>query len=218
MEALKVGHLRGVTGFHQRLKARLHQGSHAAAEHGLLAEEVRFRLFLEIRFDDPGAGAADARRIGQGHALGHAGRILSHGDKARHPAALGVGAAHRMPRTLGRDHNDVHVGLGLDEREVDVEAMTEGQGRPSLKVRLDGFPVDRRLKLVRGEHHHHIGIGDRVRHLGNDQTCLLSLGPGARALAQPHDNGDAGILQVIGVGVALRPVTNDRHFTTLNDR
>src|SRR5690348_13825831 len=40
VHALEVGHLRLIAGFDERVEARLHQGAHTAAEHGLLAEQV----------------------------------------------------------------------------------------------------------------------------------------------------------------------------------
>ena len=60
MQALEVGHLRRVAGFDEHFKSGLHQSARAAAEHGLFAEQIGFRLFLEISFEDAGARAANA--------------------------------------------------------------------------------------------------------------------------------------------------------------
>ena len=88
VDALEVGDLRLIAGLDQRLEAGLDQGREAAAEDDLLAEQVGLGLFLEGRFEDAGAGAADAVAPGQGDLLGVAGGVLLDGDQARHAAAL----------------------------------------------------------------------------------------------------------------------------------
>ena len=60
VQALEVGDLRLVAGVDQRLEAGLHQRADAAAEHGLLAEQIGLGLLREGRLDDAGAGDADA--------------------------------------------------------------------------------------------------------------------------------------------------------------
>jgi hypothetical protein len=52
VQALEIGHFRGIAGFDQRLVAGLDELDEAAAEHHLLAEEVGFALLLEGRLDD----------------------------------------------------------------------------------------------------------------------------------------------------------------------
>ena len=42
VQTFEVGHLGRVTGFHQRLEAGLHERGESAAEHRLLAEQIRF--------------------------------------------------------------------------------------------------------------------------------------------------------------------------------
>ena len=98
VQALEVRHLRGVARLGERLEPGAHERGEAAAQHGLLAEQVGLGLLGERGLDDPGAGAAD--RIGVRHrdVTGLAGRILRHGDERRHATALGVGAAHEVAR------------------------------------------------------------------------------------------------------------------------
>src|SRR6185503_15159871 len=57
VQALEVGDLGLVAGRHERLEAGLYESGRAAAEHGLLAEEVGDRLFLERRLEHAGAAA-----------------------------------------------------------------------------------------------------------------------------------------------------------------
>ena len=79
--AFEIGHFRRVARFDQRFVSRLNQRGEAAAEHGLLAEEIGFGFFAEIGFDHSGARAADGatttgragnwngRRMGRPHEL-----------------------------------------------------------------------------------------------------------------------------------------------------
>ena len=61
-----------------------------------------------------------------------------HRDQVRHAATLGVGVAHRVARSLRRDHPDVEVGSRRhDLAVVHVEAMREHQRRALLDVRRD---------------------------------------------------------------------------------
>jgi hypothetical protein len=65
VQALEVGDLGSVAGGHQGFEAGADQLARAAAQHGLLAEQVAFGLFLEGGFDDAGLEAAERQRIGQ---------------------------------------------------------------------------------------------------------------------------------------------------------
>ena len=76
VHALEIGHLGRVAGFDQRLVAGLHQLDQAAAQHGLLAEQVGLAFFLERGLDDAGATAADRRAIGQAEIVRVAGDVL----------------------------------------------------------------------------------------------------------------------------------------------
>ena len=64
-QAFKIGDFRLVAGFDQRFKTGADERGDAAAEHDLLAEEVRFRFFFEGRLDDAGARTADGFGISQ---------------------------------------------------------------------------------------------------------------------------------------------------------
>ena len=87
MEAFEIGHLRGVAGLDQRLEPGLDQGGDAAAQHGLLAEQVGLAFLAEVGLDDARAAAADARGIGEGDVMGIAGGVLGDRDQAGHAAA-----------------------------------------------------------------------------------------------------------------------------------
>ena len=84
VQALEVRELRVVAGVDQRLVAGGHELGDAAAEHGLLAEEVGLGLVLEGRLDHAAARAADALGVGQRELLRVAGRVRVDRDQARH--------------------------------------------------------------------------------------------------------------------------------------
>ena len=69
-----------------------------------------------------------------------AGGVLLDCDQARHAAALLVLAAHGVARTLGRDHQHVDALLRLDQAEMDVEAVGEGDRGAVADVRRDLVP------------------------------------------------------------------------------
>ena len=91
MDALEVSVLRLIAGLHQHLKAAAHQIHHAAAQDGLLAEEVGLGLIVEGGLHHTGTGAADTGDVGQGDLIGVAGGVLLHGHQAGHALAVDVG-------------------------------------------------------------------------------------------------------------------------------
>ena len=99
MQHLEVGDLRLVAGLGEGLEAVLDQLGDAAAEDGLLAEEVGFGLFGEGGLDDAGAGAADGLGVGLGEVPGVAGGVLLDGDDVRDAAAGFELAAHGVARS-----------------------------------------------------------------------------------------------------------------------
>ena len=133
-----------------------------AAQYGLLTEQIGLAFFLEVGFDDARTPTANGTGIGQGELLGIAlaARLfafLMHRDQARHAAALDVFAAHGVARALGRDHDHVDVGGRIDQAEMDVEPVGEGQRAARLHLACDLVGVDCGLMLVRGKDHQHIG-------------------------------------------------------------
>ena len=65
---LEVGELGLVAGLDERLEAGPHEGGGAAAEHGLLAEQVGLRLLGERRLEDSGSRGADPTGVGRASA------------------------------------------------------------------------------------------------------------------------------------------------------
>jgi hypothetical protein len=102
--------------------------------------------------------------------------------------------------------------------EVDVEAVSEGQRRALLDVGRDLIAIERRLMLVGGQDHDHIGVGYGFGDRLDGQTGVGGLGRRDRTRTQRHGDGDARFLEVVGVGVALRAITDDGHLLALDQR
>ncbi|MPM74130.1 hypothetical protein SDC9_121115 [bioreactor metagenome] len=127
MDAFEVGVFRRVARFHKRFEPCQHEFRHAAAEHGLFAEEVGFRLFAERGFEDARARGADACGIRQSGFLRPATCVLLDGDEAGNARAALVFAADGVTGAFRRDHDHVHIRRRHDLAEMDVEAVRKGE-------------------------------------------------------------------------------------------
>ena len=207
---LEVGELGLVAGLDERLEGHLDQRRRAAAQDGLLAEQVGLGLLGEGRLEDAGAGGAERPGVGEHARAPGARRVLLDGEQGRHAAAGLVDRAEQVARALGRDHPDVDdVGRG-DPPEVDVEAVGEHQQLAGAQVRRDLGVVDGLLGGVRDEDHDHVGRLDRVGDVHDPQAGLLGEGAALGARREPDDDVDAGLVEVQRVGVALAAVADDR--------
>ena len=209
VQALVVRDLRLVAGLDERVEARLHERGNAAAEHGLLAEQIALGLLGERRLEQADAAAADADAVGERERERAPARVLVDRDEARRACAGDEELAHAMARRLRRDHDHV-VALGRrDPAEVDVEPVREEHRRARLEVRRDVRLPHALLHVVGHEHRDDLraadGVGDR-RDLG---ARLLGGGAGRAAVAQPDDDFDAGVAEVQCVRVALAAEADD---------
>ena len=123
-----------------------------------------------------------------------------------------------MAGTFRRHHDDIQIGTRHHLVIVDVEAVGEGQRGAFLDVRLDILVIHSRDVLVRQQHHHDIGSLDRLGNFLNLDPGLLDLAPGSAALTQANRDLDAGISQILSVGMALGAVTNDGDLLALDQR
>src|SRR5829696_3158283 len=83
VQALEVRQPGVVARVDERLVPGADELGDAAAQHGLLAEQVSLGLVLERRFDHAAARAADALGVGERELLGVAGLVLVDRDQAR---------------------------------------------------------------------------------------------------------------------------------------
>ena len=89
VQALVVGALGLVAGLDERLEAGADQLGSAAAQDGLLAEEVGLGLLAERRLEDPGATGADPDGVGEREVACAPARVLLDGDQRGCPVPLG---------------------------------------------------------------------------------------------------------------------------------
>jgi hypothetical protein len=83
-------------------------------------------------------------------------------------------------------------------------------------VGRDHLAIQRRLMFIRRQHHHDIGLRNRIGQIGHREPGLLGLGGGRRSRPQPHHDIDARILEVVGMGMALRAITQDGDLAGLD--
>ena len=88
---------------------------------------------------------------------------------------------------------------------------------PALRFGRDLFGVQLGRGLIGNQNHDHVGplsdVGDGV----DFKAGLLRLGNGFGVGGKAYFHLNAGVLEVEGVGVALRAVADDGHFLGLNE-
>ena len=107
VHALEVGDFGLIACGDERFKAGFDQFADAAAEDGLLAEEIGFGFFGESGFEDAGACTAESFGIRERESFGVAAGVLFNGDQRGRAAAFGKDFADAMAGSFGRDHGDV---------------------------------------------------------------------------------------------------------------
>ena len=163
VQALVVRDLGLVAGVDERLEARADELGDAAAEHGLLAEEVGLGLLGEARLDHAGAGGADPGPVREREVERAAARVLGDGDDRRRAEALLEEAAHDVAGALRRDHDHVVPRGRRDPPVVDVEAVREEERGAGGEVRRHVLLVHARLHLIRQEQRDDLRVARRPR-------------------------------------------------------
>jgi len=197
---------------------RADQLDEAAAQHGLLSEEVGLGLLFERSGEHARTGTPDTGRIGHGERVGTPRCILMDREEGGHTAAFLICFPHTMPWALGSDHGDVDVLRWLDRAVSDVEAVRKHQHVARLQVRLDVLLVDGWLRGVGRKNHDDVRLFDRVTDRSDRKTRRLRLGLALAAFLQTHANVYAALLQVERMRVALAAVADDRYFLASDQR
>ena len=143
VQDLEIGDFRLVAGFHQNFKARLNQGGGSTAEHGLFAEEIGFRLLLEGRLEQPGAGGANSAGPGHGDRPGLSGGVLLNGKQGGNAPAFLILAANDMTGAFGGHQDHVDVFGRTNGFVMDGEAVAEKQALTFAQVGSDVLFIDR---------------------------------------------------------------------------
>ena len=116
MQTLEIAISQG--SYRRGFQTHADQLNQTTAKNGLFAEEVGLVFLAEVGFEDASV-ATDGRTVGQADFEGTADVFWSTAT-AGHAAAFGVLAAHGVARALGRHHDHIDTGLGLDQAKMHV--------------------------------------------------------------------------------------------------
>src|SRR5690606_38803380 len=180
-------------------------------------EQIGFGFFAEVGFDDAGTAAAVGAGVRQGHVTGRAGLVLIHGHQVGHAAALSVRRTHGVERSLGGNHDDIDVVTGHDLTVLHVETVSECQRGAGLDVGVYFVALDRSDVCIGQQHHDDIGGFDGLGAFFDFQAGVSGFFPRCAVLAQPNNDLHARVMQVQGVGVALRAVADDGNGFAFNE-
>src|SRR5256886_5809697 len=208
VQALVVGDLGLIARLHEGLEALHHELGGAAAQHRLLAEQIRLGLLGEGGLEHSAARAAGAVRIGERAGVRPAARILGDREQTRHPAPLAVLAAHQISGALGGDEHHVEIRARFDLAAMDVEAVREQQRGTALEAFADAL-VEILLRQVRHQHGDHIRAGHGERGLRDLEAVLAGFLPARPALAHPDHDVAAAVLEVQRVSPPLAAVAEN---------
>ncbi len=214
MHALKKRDFRLVAGFHQCVEGRLDQFRDTPAKHALFAKEVRFRLFLKGRFDQPGAGRADAFAVSHGRLPRLTAGILMNGEQRGNSSAPDVLAPDQMPWAFRGHHHDIGFGRRKDLPVMNIETVRKKQGLAGFHVGGDVLAVELRLHMVLGQDLNHVGRGGGLTG-GYGLKAVFNrffIIGGTRPL--PHNHIDAAVAQVLRLRVPLAAIADDSDFFT----
>ena len=123
-----------------------------------------------------------------------------------------------MARSLGGDHKHINFRFWLNLLIVHIETMCKRESSAVANIVSDMIAVDFRLMLIRRQHHDKVCQANCFVDLAYFQTRFFSFLRRLRTLTQANHDVDTGILQVVGMGVALRAITNNGNRLVLNDR
>ena len=214
VQALEVGRLGLVAGVDQRLEAGGHQRGQAAAEHHLLAEEVGLGLLVEGGVEHAGPGGADGvrRRTAPGPApcRWRPGAPRSATGPRRPRCRCG---ARGGPGPSGATMVTSTPGGGTIWPKRMLKPWANIRQSPSFRFGRHELVVGGLLLGVGQQDHDHVGLGGGV---GQRQApaarpprpCAWSSTPSRRA----DPDVDAGLREVLGVGVPLGAVAQDGHL------
>ena len=218
VQALEVRDLGLIARIDERLEPGLDERAHAAAQHGLLAEQVRFGFLGKRRLDDAGAHHTDALRVRQRDGARLTGAVLVNRKQRGRSGAFDVQLANAVAWRLGGDHRHVEVLARNDGVKTNVEAVREHQRGALVQVRLNLVLVDLRLAGVGRQDHHDVGPFGRVGDAHDFESRRARLVARPAGGRQPHLHADAAVLQVQRVRVPLRSVADDGDLLAANDR
>lgn len=116
-----------------------------------------------------------------------------------------------MAGALGGDHDAVNTLGRNDLLEMNVEAVTEGNDVTLFKMRQNLSSKDISLMLVGQQDHDHISLLGSVSYGHGFETVFLGEIVVRSAGTLGNNDIDAGITQVLSMGMPLTAVTDNGH-------
>ena len=209
MDALKVSVSGIVAGLNEGLEACLHESANAAAENSLLTEEVSLGLSSECSLENACSCAADTESVCKTDILSVACSILLNSDKAGNTLACLVLTSYSVSGALGSDHDNVNVLGGNDAAEVNVEAVCKSKCLACSHIRSDVALINISLLLIGDKDHNDVGNLSSLAYRKYLKSLSLSLSLALGAFVKTYNNVYAAVLEVKGMSMSLRAVTND---------
>jgi hypothetical protein len=154
----------------------MHERRRAAAQHGLLAEQVGLGLLGERRAQHAGLRPADALGVRQRERQRRPDGSCSTATRHGHPAPVDELPADEVARALRARPSRRRRRRRGDQAEADVQAVPEEQRVAVLEVRRDVVLVELPLHGVRRQDHDDVGLGGGLGRRDDPQALLL--GPG----------------------------------------
>ena len=212
VQALEIGDLGLVAGLDQGLEAGDDQLGGAAAQHGLLAEQVGLGL-LARRWSrsrrrwcrrSPGHRPAPCRAPGRS-------RPGATANRQGTPRPISYSRRTRSPGPLGATSTTSRSRARVDLAVMDREAVRDEQGRARREVRRDRLGIDLRWVMSGRQQ------GDQAAPRAPHRPASAARKPsawrallGAAAGPRADDDVEAAVAQVARMGAALAAITDDR--------
>ena len=139
------------------------------------------------------------------------------GDQAGNATTLDVFAAYRVARALGCDHDHVDLGGRIDQSEMNVEPVCEGERAARFHLARDFIGINRRLMLVGCEDHQDVGpFGGFGDGLDRESGPFGLLGTGRPRTQRDGDFAHAAVAQVLRMRVTLAAIADNDDLLVLD--
>ena len=139
-------------------------------------------------------------------------------DQIGNTATTNELGAHGVARCFWCNHDHVKVSTRYNLVVQDGETMGKRQRGALLEVRFNVVTIDCSLILIGCQDHDHICCSNRFADWQNGQTFGLSLTSRGRTRTQANHYAYARILEVQGMRMTLRTITDDGDFLALDQR
>ena len=218
VQHLEVRHLGGVSRLDHDVEAGLDQFLGAAAQHGLLTEQVGLGLFLERGLDDAGAGAADALGVGQRQRLALTLGSWSMAIRQGTPLPSTNWRRTRWPGPFGATMPMVTLAGGLIRSKWMLRPWPKNSALPSSRfgsmsfLKISACAVSGASSMMTSAH---LATSAGV---STSRPCSVTFSRDLEPSFRPTFTSTPGVAQAQRVRVPLAAVADDADLASLDDR